>query len=113
MLILKPRRAATSSKRNAVVRFSDSYGGSMSANVRVLVDILISSMPERFVAFGHVVDDDVDRCGLDAGGESRVRDAPLAEREIVGEHSHARLDEGREPGDLRPAPGGKGTALPQ
>src|SRR5262249_28169769 len=91
--------------------FSDSYGASMSAKVRVFLDMAFSSVPERLVAFSHMVDDYVDRRGLDAGSEPRVRDAPLAEGEIVGEHSHARLHGGRQALALRAAAGGQDAVL--
>src|SRR6266852_2975599 len=71
--------AATSSIRNAVVRFSDSYGGSMSAMVSVVLDMLGLLVPEGLVAGRAVVHDHVDGGRRDSLGQ--LGDAALLQRE--------------------------------
>ena len=43
-------------------------------------------MPDDFAAFGHPVDDHVERRGFDAGLQSTGRYPTFFQREIVGEH---------------------------
>src|SRR5687767_6586912 len=85
--MLYPRRTARSRMRNAVVRFSDSYGGSMSAMVNVLSDMLRLLVPESLVTGHEVVHHHVDGSRGDSLGQ--LGDAALLQREVISKHRHA------------------------
>src|ERR1041385_8202565 len=82
-----PRRAATARMRNAVVRFSVSYGGSMSAMVKVFLDMFRLLVPEGLMAGREVVHHNFDGSCGDA--LCQLGDAALLQRKIVSEHRHS------------------------
>src|SRR5271167_1515336 len=106
-----PRRAAASRMRNAVVRFADSYGASISAKVRVFLGILASSVPECFVTGLEMVDDDVDRGSRDPLGQ--LRDAALLKREVIRENLDPAAPECRQGGGMGRRPRRQHTVLNQ
>src|SRR5258707_12826238 len=73
--------------RNAVVRFSDSYGGSISAMVNVLLDMRRALVPEGLVTGREMVHDHVD--GGCRGALGQLGNAALLQREVIGKHLHA------------------------
>src|SRR5688572_845582 len=94
-----PRRAATSRMQNAVVRFSDSYGGSMSAMVNVFLDMLCLLVPKGLVTGCEVVHHHVD--GSRGDTIRQLRNAALLQREVISEHRHAVLRQRAEKSRLR------------
>src|SRR6516165_1100216 len=106
-----PRRAAASRMRNAVVRFADSYGASISAKVKVFFDMLASSVPERLVTGLKMVDDHVDRRGHDPFGQ--FRNAALPQREVIREDRHAALPKRGQGGGVGRWPRRQHTILDQ
>src|SRR5690606_3578963 len=85
MRTLARRSRAASSKRKKVTVRSLSKGGSMKANVRVLVMCVRSSVPDDFMACQHGVDDVIHGAGTDVRFQLLRCNVALLQRETVGD----------------------------
>src|SRR6185369_6066436 len=83
---------------NAVVELADSYGGSISASVRVRSFILpplsTELMPDRFrVCLRNRRDEPVDSRCFDTRGQLVGFNAAFVQREVIGEQCHSRFSQ--------------------
>src|SRR5262249_2320831 len=88
-LTFQPRLTARSIRRSAVVVRAFSNGGSMSTKVSVRLSPM-GSVPQGLVALAEEIEDVIQRRALAARRQPVVADAPLPEREVVGQHRDTR-----------------------